>query len=309
VTRYASQVGNNDSVRARIDQRSDVRGLAHLIGHLVTLCLTGVFVVRSWGTWFTGPAVVMHAYVLIFLFSAAHESVHRTAFRTRRLNDFVSWAAGVLLLLPSRWFRLFHAAHHRYTQQVGLDPELDGWKPPTRVGIVLHQSGLLYWKALAIVVANLVRGRADATWLPKGHRIGVIREARFNAVLYVGAIAVSVATRSWLLVQLWVIPALVGQPFLRWFLLAEHTGCQTDAGVILGTRTTLTNPIVRFFAWNMPFHAEHHAHPQIPFHRLAEEHRKWTLDPTLPRWGSLDTGYVRTIARMQKQRWHDAPKP
>jgi fatty acid desaturase len=293
--------------QARIDQRSDVRGLVHLAGHLATLCLTGVFVVRSWGTWWTGPAVAIHGYVLIFLFSAAHESVHRTAFRSRRLNDIVSWAAGVLLLLPSRWFRLFHAAHHRYAQQVGLDPELDGWKPPTRMGIVLQQSGLLYWKAMATVVLNLIRGRAEATWLPKGHRVSVIREARFNGLLYVFAVGGSVVTNSWLLVQLWLIPALVGQPFLRWYLLAEHTGCPTDAGTIVGTRTTLTNPVMRFFAWNMPFHTEHHAHPQVPFHQLAKEHRKWTSDSTLPRWGSLDRGYIRTIARLQHHRWRNAP--
>ena len=298
---------DTEPVRARIDQRSDVRGLVHLTGHLATLCLTGVFVVRSWGTLWTAPAVAVQGYVLIFLFSGAHESVHRTAFRSWRLNDLVSWATGVVLLLPSRWFRLFHAAHHRYTQQVGLDPELDGWKPPSRVGIVLQQSGLLYWKAMATVVANLVRGRANATWLPKGHRVSVIREARFNCLLYVVAIVGSFATRSWLLVQLWVVPALVGQPFLRGYLLAEHTGCPTDAGTIVGTRTTLTNPVMRFFVWNMPFHAEHHAHPQIPFHQLAKEHRMWTSDSTHPRWGSLDRGYIRTIARLQHQRWRDAP--
>jgi len=24
--------------------------------------------------------------------------------------------------------------------------------------------------------------------------------------------------------------------------------------------------------WNMPFHAEHHLYPSIPFHRLADAH-------------------------------------
>ena len=34
------------------------------------------------------------------------------------------------------------------------------------------------------------------------------------------------------------------------------------------TRTTYTNAFVRFFAWNMPFHVEHHAYPSIPFYAL-----------------------------------------
>ena len=252
------------------------------------------------------PLVFAHGFVLVFLFSAAHECVHRTAFRTRRLNDVVAWAVGVLLLLPSRWFRLFHAAHHRFTQESGKDPEIDGWKPPSRVGIVVQQSGLLYWKAMGSVVAGLICGRAGAPWLPKGHRVAVVREARRIGALYAAAVIVSVLARSWLVVQLWVLPVLAGQPFLRSYLLAEHTGCPVDQGTAAGTRTTLTNPVMRFFSWNMPFHGEHHAHPQIPFHRLPDEHRRWTADPAQAGWGVVDRGYVRTVARLQRQRWKDA---
>ena len=275
---------------------------------MATLVLTGLGVVRLWGSPWMLLTLPAYSYVLIFLFSAAHESVHRTAFRSRWLNDLVAWAAGLVLLLPSRWFRLFHAAHHRYTQQVGLDPELAGWKPPTRTGIVVHHTGVLYWKAMGSVVADLVRGRAESTFLPKGHRSAVVREARFNVGLYVVVAAISAATGSWLAVQLWLVPCLVGQPFLRWYLLAEHTGCPTDVGVVAGTRTTLTNPVVRFFAWNMPFHAEHHAHPQIPFHRLGVEHRRWTSGAPEANWGALDRGYIRTVASVQTKRWRAAPR-
>ena len=40
------------------------------------------------------------------------------------------------------------------------------------------------------------------------------------------------------------------------------------------TRTTLTGAPVRFLAWNMPFHAEHHANPAVPFHALPELHAR-----------------------------------
>ena len=39
------------------------------------------------------------------------------------------------------------------------------------------------------------------------------------------------------------------------------------------SRTTYTNALVRFLAWNMPFHAEHHAWPSIPFHALPRDQR------------------------------------
>jgi len=66
---------------------------------------------------------------------------------------------------------------------------------------------------------------------------------------------------------------LLGQPFLRLYLLAEHWGCPFSPAaqpiaMLARSRTTYTNPFIRFLAWNMPFHAEHHAYPALPFHAL-----------------------------------------
>jgi fatty acid desaturase len=44
--------------------------------------------------------------------------------------------------------------------------------------------------------------------------------------------------------------------------------------MLANSRTTLTNPVLRYFAWNMPFHAEHHACPALPFHALPGLHRR-----------------------------------
>jgi fatty acid desaturase len=40
--------------------------------------------------------------------------------------------------------------------------------------------------------------------------------------------------------------------------------------------------------WDMPYHAEHHLFPSIPFHRLAEAHRL-----IRSRLRFLQPGYVR----------------
>ena len=66
---------------------------------------------------------------------------------------------------------------------------------------------------------------------------------------------------------------MLGQPFLRLYLLTEHTGCPHVPEMLRNTRTTFTNPLVRFFTWNMPYHVEHHVHPTVPFHRLPAFHR------------------------------------
>ena len=93
------------------------------------------------------------------------------------------------------------------------------------------------------------------------------------AVLLAGSLALGTAALLWL----WIVPALLGQPFLRLYLLAEHWGCPqgTDAAgrdMLRNTRTTETNGLVRLLAWNMPYHVEHHAYPAVPFHALPALH-------------------------------------
>eukprot|EP01092_Planopodium_desertum_P003156 TRINITY_DN15417_c0_g1_i1.p1 TRINITY_DN15417_c0_g1~~TRINITY_DN15417_c0_g1_i1.p1 ORF type:complete len:146 (+),score=0.09 TRINITY_DN15417_c0_g1_i1:50-439(+) len=72
----------------------------------------------------------------------------------------------------------------------------------------------------------------------------------------------------------WLLPSLLGQPFLRFYLLAEHTGCTTGPNMLSNTRTTNTTWFYRKLAWNMPFHAEHHSFPAVPFYQLDKLHHK-----------------------------------
>lgn len=278
--------------------RADGPGLRRLAAHAALLGLSAALTLQTWGTPRALPALLLHGVVLSALFCAAHESVHRTAFRTRALNDAVASICGLLLLLPSRWFRLFHAAHHRYTQDPERDPELAGWKPATRIGIVLHATGLLYWWVMARTIVSLALGRADQSFLPLGHRARVVAQARGYLVVYAAVAGLSIASGSLLAVQLWIIPALLGQPFLRAFLLAEHTGCPQVPDVLASTRTTRTNTAVRLLTWNMPFHAEHHSRPQVPFHQLPDLHQEIG-----GRVQVIGRGYVRTYIALQRSRW------
>src|SRR5262249_27766892 len=70
----------------------------------------------------------------------------------------------------------------------------------------------------------------------------------------------------------WVFPAVLGQPFLRLFLLAEHSGCAFNDDMLENTRTTLTNVAMRGLTWRMPYHAENHSFPSVPFHALPKLH-------------------------------------
>ena len=59
---------------------------------------------------------------------------------------------------------------------------------------------------------------------------GVIRSVRAMSLLMVGGSVVSVALFGWKTPFLyWIIAQLIGQPFLRAYLITEHTGCTLDA--------------------------------------------------------------------------------
>jgi len=271
-TVYAHPLHDRQTFRP-LEARSDRRGSIQFGAHCALLLLTGsaIYVARG-SIWIIG-AMILHGIALIFLFAAEHECIHRTAFRRRWLNDAVAWTAGLLILLPPAYFRYFHFAHHRHTQDAERDPELATPKPASLRQWLLQASGWPYWRAEVSLLISHALGRVSAPFVPLRGRAELVTEARVFLAIYAAAAVLSVAAASDALLIYWLIPALIGQPFLRLYLLAEHTGCALSSDMLANSRTTLTNAAVRFIAWNMPFHAEHHAFPSLPFHALPAAHR------------------------------------
>ncbi|MGH6931149.1 MAG: fatty acid desaturase [Dongiaceae bacterium] len=259
---------------AELNRQSDGRGLLRLAGHVAALLLTGCILSRALGTWWVAPATLLHGAVLVFLFAPLHESIHRTAFKSRALNDAVGWVCGALLLLPPEYFRFFHFAHHRHTQDPANDPELAAPKPANPGQWLVHVSGWLYWRARVWGTLMHAAGRITEPFLSAPRAAErVVREARQLLLLYLAIAAAALLFGTWWPLIYWVIPALAGQPLLRIYLLAEHGLCPLVPDMLANSRTTRSNAIVRFFVWNMPYHAEHHAYPSVPFHALPEVHR------------------------------------
>jgi len=116
-------------------------------------------------------------------------------------------------------------------------------------------------------------GRVVEPWVPPDKRLEIINEARAYLLGYGLIVALSIVTGSWVALWLWCLPVAAGQWFLRPYLLAEHTGCAHGNDMLENTRTTYTNAWVRFFAWNMPYHAKHHAYTGLAFPRIAQAQR------------------------------------
>lgn len=223
------------------------------------------------GSLWLAPALLVHGIVLTFLFCPLHETIHRTAFASRWPNEIVASVCGAVLMLPHEYFRCFHYTHHRFTQDPSLDPELAQPPPSTLASYLWRVSGLPYWRdRLTVTLRHALTGRTNEAYIPPAKSALVVREARILWAVYLGIIAASLYFRRADALVYWVIPALLGQPFLRLFLMAEHTNCALSDDMLANTRTTRTNAAVLLLTWRMPYHAEHHCVPSVPFHALGK---------------------------------------
>ncbi|MDD9984610.1 MAG: fatty acid desaturase, partial [Gammaproteobacteria bacterium] len=203
------------------------------------------------------------------------------------------------LLLPPRYFRAFHLEHHRYTQDPERDPELAVAPPRTWSDYLWRVSGFQYWTSRVRTMLVHASGSVTEPYIGASERAAVVREARVYLASYVAVAAVSTLTGTTAMLWLWVVPVVLGQPMLRLYLLAEHTGCPMVPDMLQNSRTVHTNAVVRFLAWNMPYHAEHHAYAAIPFHALPKAHA--ALAPYIrvqsPGYASVHRELVRRIHR------------
>jgi fatty acid desaturase len=260
-----------------LNTRSTTQGLFRLVTHLVILGISGYV----WGTnmgqnWAIAlPALVIYGFGFAAMFAPLHECSHRTAFANNTLNDVLCWIAGVLSLYNSAFYRRYHKWHHRYVQDPDKDPELSAPSPQTIGNYLLELSGLPWWWGKLKTHARVAFGRLENyPFIPEDARAEVIQSTRLQLAVYAIAILISIiAQQSWFVLY-WLLPLFVGQPILRFILMAEHTGCSRDRNPFTNTRSTMTLFPFQFFLWNIPFHAEHHLYPSIPFYQLPIAHQQ-----------------------------------
>jgi fatty acid desaturase len=258
-----------------LNVRSDIKGLIHFTGHLLTIALTGILVHALLGTpILLVPAMVLHGFAIVTLFAPMHECVHMTPFRSRWLNHLVGWIAGAASFYNSDYYRRFHHWHHRFTQDPANDPELATPGVSTLADYVWQLSGLRFWRDKVKDFVQSASGRIDhLPFIPAQARWRVVTSMRAQVALYLLIAVGAVSFRSLAPLVYWLLPAVLGQPLMRAILIAEHTGCSEDANGLTNTRTTLTSWPIRFLMWNMPYHAEHHLYPSVPFHALPQAHQ------------------------------------
>ena len=273
-----------------LNVKSNLQGMFRLLGHLTIMGASGYLWITYMDHGFIAfPALVIYGFSFAAMFAPLHECAHRTAFASNRLNDAIAWFAGLLSFYNSTFYRRYHKWHHRYTRIPGKDPELNDPQPKTFSEYCWQISGIPWWIGKIQGHLRIAFGQLeDCPYIPQTARSEVIRSTRLQLLVYGVAIALSIAcAQPWFLLY-WFLPLALGQPVLRFILLAEHTDCTLDDNPLANTRTTLTLAPLRFLMWNMPFHAEHHLYASIPFHALPAAHDK--LSPYLIH---VDPGYIK----------------
>ena len=262
--------------------------------HLSSFLAVGVLLaLRATEPLFALPLSLALAWIWSGLFAPFHECTHRTAFRTPLGNRVGAWLTGIPFGMAPLVYRTFHYEHHRHTQDPSQDPELldpryAHW-PDSRMGWLIANSGygLLMLKLrplLGFAFKPRERWPEFAPWSRHVSEPGRLAlECRVLLALWITFVvwAVFLPGGLWFLFAAWFTHV-----FQTLWVSAEHSGLPLDGSILRRTRTVRSNAFVRFWLWNMNYHAEHHGWPAIPWHRLPDAHAL-----VMPHLGSFVRGY------------------
>lgn len=262
-----------------LQRRSDGPSALRLTLHLGVFAAGVALVVLSPSAWLQLLAALPLAPIWASLFAPFHECIHRTAFRSRRLNALGAWLTGIPFGMAPAVYRAFHFEHHRYTQDPTRDPEiaaapelLSPW-PRNRRSWLLLASGFSY---LMLKLRLMLRfsfrpasGWDFAPWARKEHE-RIAWESRAVAICWV-ALPVALLA-GWAPAAGLLLALTLSHPVFALWVSTEHRGLPHEGSMLARTRAIRSHRVVRWFIWNMNYHAEHHGWPSIPWHRLPEAH-------------------------------------
>jgi fatty acid desaturase len=234
--------------------------------------------------------------LLNFLYAGQHELSHWTVFRTGWLNEWLGRLFGFVLFYPRTFDQVQHMAHHRFTQDWAKDGEL-ARERYTLGSYLLWMSGLSYWYTRWRRILRFSMGKITEPYLPAKRHPELIREARLHLAGYALIAGVSLAAHSRAAVVLWLAPMLAMKCVHQLQNTIEHLGLPHEDNVLMNTRSTRTNAVMRWLGWQMQYHTAHHAFPGVPFHRLRELHEAiFTARGAVPPTMSY-LGFQRAVLR------------
>ena len=256
-------------------KRDNINGTIHLFLHLSLIICSGVLINTLSGTFYQFIAMTLHGIFIAFLYAGLHECIHKTAFKSRKFNEIVGHIIGFIIFRSFLNGRFRHMAHHTFTQHPEKDPDKVDF-PKGYLDYLKHITSFTIWIR---IVDNLVRHSLGKTnkneneYIPTSEKNSLVYETRFMLLGYMIILLYSLYFSSTFFLIYWIIPRIIGEPFLRLVRMVEHTGKEETPDMIHNTRTSFPSRLLKFLYWNMPYHLEHHLYANVPFYKLPKFHK------------------------------------
>ncbi|MDQ1438964.1 MAG: hypothetical protein QOK43_2593 [Acidimicrobiaceae bacterium] len=209
--------------------------------------------------------------IMLGCYAAMHEAIHAHLYRSKRANRVAGLLWGAAVLANFSVYRAYHLQHHSHTRIEGDTEPHEAFRGGGQYLFYTPLIGLLFWFQLAGASLASLTGRSP--WYARTERQ---RSAiRTDALAVHGlTLALVAAAFKWptVVARSWGIPFLVSTVVVSLVTLPEHYGCDQVPDSFRSTRTTLSNPVVRFLFWNNNFHAAHHIYPAVPYNKVGRLH-------------------------------------
>ena len=274
-----------------LSKRSDTPGLVHFAIYFASLIFFGYLSYAFWGTWFFLLFFFIYSTIYTFGVANTHETVHRTAFKTRWINEVFCYISFFQLHSEPLSFRWSHTFHHSKTLQTEgeYDHEIEVSRPTDLIRFFLkfvpltdlfyiHQSSFVNIAKLAFGIMSL----SNKITAPKDQQKKITRNARFLLLIWFLIILVSIYFNTLWPIIFYFLPPFVGRPIHFAVNVTQHLAAKLDTkDHRLSTYTVILNPILSFYYWHMEYHIEHHMFPMVPSYNLKKLRQE--IDKQLPK--------------------------
>ena len=261
--------------------------LATSVVPYLALLVASAFALRV-SVWLSLLFVLPASAFFVRTFIVFHDCTHGSFMRSRRANDVLGTALGLLAWLPYRGWQHEHAVHHATagnldrrgvgditTLTVSEYQALPMWR---RVAYRLFRNPLIMF-GLGWALVLIVKPR----FVPRGSRPRVrnsVLATNLALALIVAAACLTIGWRDYLIVQgpVLVVAGSVG----IWLFYVQHQFEDTywqaqsdwryDHAALEGSSYLKLPGVLRFFTGNIGFHHVHHLSVGIPNYNLPAAH-------------------------------------
>ncbi|SDY31111.1 Fatty acid desaturase [Jannaschia faecimaris] len=267
---------DSHAIRALMEKR-DAPAIRDTVIWIGVMIVTAGMAIALWPSWWSAPFWAIYGVMYGSASDARwHECGHRTAFKTKWMNEVVYHIAAFMLMRSPTVWRASHVRHHTDTVIVGRDPEIVAMRPPDLLRVVLNLFGLLDVPHLVRRMVLHASGQVhpeEAMYLRPADYPRVFLVARIWVAIYAVVIGLALWMGSILPFMLAGLPRMYGAWHHVLTGLLQHLGlAENVTDHRLNTRTVLMNPVSRFIYLNMNYHLEHHMFTMVPYYNLPKLH-------------------------------------